>query len=91
MIIPDITRETLIIKDITRETLIIQDITRETLIIPDSTKTEFNYCFVIPCFMENIQKILCEMQVDFIFASKNTKTNAPSHCITRNYSSARAL
>ena len=91
LITQDITRETLIIQDITRETLIIQDITRETLIITDSTKTEFNYCFIIPCFMENMQKMLCEMQVDFICASKNTKTNAPSDRITRNYSSARAL
>ena len=33
----------------------------ETLIIPDITKTEFKYCF-----MENIQKLLCEMQIDFI-------------------------
>ena len=28
--------------------------------------------------MENIQKLLCEMQVDFICTSKNTRTNAPS-------------
>ena len=42
----------------------------ETLIIPDITKTEFNYCFIIHCFMENIQKLLCEMQVDFICACK---------------------
>ena len=27
-----------------------------------------NYCFIIHCFMENIQKLLCEMQVDFICA-----------------------
>ena len=63
----------------------------KTLIIPDITKTEFNYCFIIHCFMENIQKLLCEMQVDFICASKNTRTNAPSGRITRNHSSARAL
>ena len=31
--------------------------------------------------MENIQKLLCEMQVDLICASKNTKTNAPSGSI----------
>ena len=37
-----------------------------TLIIPDITRTEFNYCFIIHCFMENIQKLLCEMKVDFI-------------------------
>ena len=43
--------------------------------------------------MENIQKqeLLCEMQEDFICASKNTRTNAPSRRITRNHSSARAL
>ena len=34
----------------------------ETLIIPDITKTKFNYCFIIHCFMENIQKLLREMQ-----------------------------
>ena len=43
----------------------------ETLIIPDITKTElFNYCFIIHCFMENIQKLLCEIQVHFICACK---------------------
>ena len=26
----------------------------KTLIISDITKTEFNYCFIIHCFMENI-------------------------------------
>ena len=53
----------------------------ETLIIPDITNTELSfYC----CFMENIQKLLCEMQVDFICASKNKKTNAPSGRTTRN-------
>ena len=43
--------------------------------------------------MENIQKLLCEIRVDFICASKNTRTNAPiaSSCITRNHSIARAL
>ena len=39
----------------------------ETLVVPDITKTEFNYCFITHCFMENIQKLLCEMQVDFCF------------------------
>ena len=34
----------------------------ENLIIPDVTKTEFNYCFIIHCAMENIQNVLCEMQ-----------------------------
>ena len=38
-----------------------------------------------------MQKLLCEMQVDFICASKNTSTNAPSDRITRNHSSAHAL
>ena len=42
----------------------------ETLITPDITKTEFNYCFIIHCFMENIQKIFCEMQVDFMCTCK---------------------
>ena len=32
--------------------------------------------------MENIQKLVCEMKVDFSCASKNTRTNAPSTCIT---------
>ena len=50
----------------------------ETLIIPDITKTKLNYCFIIRCFMENIQKLLCEMEVDFICACKNTRANAPS-------------
>ena len=64
----------------------------ETLITLDITKTEFNYCFLIHCCMENIQiKLLCEIQVDFICASKNTRTNAPSGHITRNHSSACAL
>ena len=40
--------------------------------------------------MENIQKLLCVMEADFICAFKNTRTNAPSGRITRN-SSARAL
>ena len=26
-------------------------------------KTEFSYCFIIQCFIENIQKLLCEMQI----------------------------
>ena len=41
--------------------------------------------------MENIPKKLCEMQVDYIFASKNTRINAQSGRIARNHSSARAL
>ena len=41
--------------------------------------------------MENIQKLVCEMQVDFICASKNTRTNKPSDRITQNHSSAHAL
>ena len=40
----------------------------KTLIIPDITKTEFNYCFIIHYFMENVQKLLCELEVDFICA-----------------------
>ena len=35
----------------------------ETLITPDITKTEFKYCFIIHCCMENVQKLLCEMQM----------------------------
>ena len=42
----------------------------EPLIIPDITKTEFNYCFIIHCFMENIQKLLCEMQIDLFVPLK---------------------
>ena len=41
--------------------------------------------------MGNVQKLLCEMQVDFICASKNTRTNASRGRITRNHSSARTL
>ena len=41
--------------------------------------------------MENRQKLLFEMQVDFIRASKNTRTNAPSGRSTRNHSSAGAF
>ena len=37
------------------------------------------------------KKLLCEMQVDFICASKNTRTNAPHGRITRNHLSAHAL
>ena len=55
----------------------------ETLIIPGITNID--YCFIINRFMENIQKLLCEMQVDFICASKNTWTNTPSGRITRNH------
>ena len=55
----------------------------ETLIIPDITKTD--YCFIIHRFMENIQKLLCEVQVDFICPSKNTRTNTPSGRITPNH------
>ena len=50
----------------------------KTLIVLNITKTEFNYCFIIHCYMENIQKLMCEMQVDFICASKNTRKKAPS-------------
>ena len=56
----------------------------ETLIIPDITKTEFNYCFIIHCFKENIQKLLCEMQVDFIWRVVDRKlviSNRISLCI----------
>ena len=41
--------------------------------------------------MKNIQKLLSEMQVDFISTSINTRTSAPSDRITRNRSSAHAL
>ena len=41
--------------------------------------------------MENIQKLFCEMQVDFICACTNTRTKAPSGRITRNHSSAHAV
>ena len=30
----------------------------EILIIPDITKTEFNYCFIMHCFTENIPKTI---------------------------------
>ena len=54
----------------------------ETLIFPDIAKTSSNNCFIVHCLMESIQKPLCEMQVDFICACKNTRTNAPSDRIT---------
>ena len=41
-------------------------------------------CLIIHCFM----CFMCEMQEDFICASKNTRKNAPSGRITRNHSSA---
>ena len=41
--------------------------------------------------MENVQKLLCEMQVDFICPSKNISANAQSGRITQHHSSARAL
>lgn len=43
--------------------------------------------------MENIKNLFCEMQVDFLWASRNTRTNAPNGGITRNHSltSARDL
>ena len=63
----------------------------EALIILDITKTEFNYSFIIHCFMEDIQKLLCEMQVDFICASKYTRANVPRGRIIQNHSSACAL
>ena len=37
------------------------------------------------------QKLFCEMQVDNICASKNTRPNAPSSLINRNHSGAHAL
>ena len=40
--------------------------------------------------MENVQNLLCGMQVEFICAFKNTRTNAPSGSMTRNHSSAHA-
>ena len=46
--------------------------------------------FIIHWFMENIQKLLREMQANFICASKNTRTNAPiSSHITRNQALAK--
>ena len=60
----------------------------ETLIIPDITKTEL---FYYTLFYGKYTKPLWEMQVDFICASKNTRTNTPSSRITRNHSSARTL
>ena len=41
--------------------------------------------------MEYMQNLLYVMQADFICACKNTRTNAPSGRITRNYSSTRSL
>ena len=46
---------------------------------------------VIGFYMENIQKLLHKMQVDFICASKNTRIHVLSGHITRNHSSARAF
>ena len=40
-----------------------------------------NNCFIIDCFRENIQKLLCEMQVDFICSPnyKHKRTKRPHH------------
>ena len=54
-------------------------------------KNRIQLLFYYTLFMENIQKLLCVMQADFICACKNTRTNTPSGRITRNHSSARAL
>ena len=56
-------------------------------------KNRIQLLFYYTLFYGNhdIQNLLCEMQVDFICASKNTRTNAPSGRITRNHSSAHAL
>ena len=63
----------------------------ETLINPDITNTEFIYCFIVNCFMKNLQKLLCKIQLHFVCASKKARTNALSGRITRNHSSSRAL
>ena len=63
----------------------------ETLIIPHIRKNQIQLLFYYTCFMENIQKLLCEMQVDFICACTNTRTKAPSGRITQNHSSAHAV
>ena len=63
----------------------------DTLIIPDIQKTEFSYCFIRHSVMEIIQKLLCEMQVDFICISKNVRINAPRGPITQNHSLSLAL
>ena len=47
--------------------------------------------FIIHWFMENIKKLLPEMQADFSCASKNTRTNAPSGRITRNQALAKGV
>ena len=40
----------------------------KTLIILDITKTEFNYRFVIHCFMENMQKtIVCNAGIFYLW------------------------
>ena len=61
----------------------------ETLIIPDITKTEY-YSY---CFMENIQKLLCEMQVDFICALlvlyKDKRTKKPHQ--SQTFTCSRSL
>ena len=42
----------------------------ETLIIPDIIKIELNYYFIIHCFMENIKKLFCELQIDLFVLLK---------------------
>ena len=47
--------------------------------------------FIIHWFMENIQKLLREMQADFICDSKDTRTNASGGRITRNQALAKVV
>ena len=47
--------------------------------------------FIIHWSMENIQKLLPEMQADFSCACKNTRANAPSGRITRNQALAKGV
>ena len=60
-----------------------------TLVIPDITKTEFNYCFIMHCFMRNIT--IWGKASRFYFCFQYTRRNAPSGRITQNHSSALAL
>ena len=51
----------------------------------EASPASADYNCIIHCFMKNIQKLLCQMQLDFICASKYTKTNGAGGRITRNH------
>ena len=58
----------------------------KTLIIPDITKPSS-----IVVLLYIVLWKMCDMQLDFICAYKNTRKNAPRGRITRNHAGASAL